>query len=201
MSLPTGTDLHTSSSTASPDSHVPAFSIANDQEGYDSWSRMRERAVDIEEADTVVRLPSFVARPVHSGTLTSPSSHRLADNFKGRSLTASVPSARPPCARKKSLLECFESDHGEPRRGPSSPSTRATPVSPSGNSSHLRAQRPRSLPGLRPDGQLALESYAFKAPGAPKRDSGARFNRHCSKPTAARSRVASLHLSDLMSSA
>ena len=45
MSLPTGTDLHTSSSTASPGSHVPAFSIANDQEGYDSWSRMRDSMV------------------------------------------------------------------------------------------------------------------------------------------------------------
>jgi hypothetical protein len=45
MSLPTGTDLHTSSSTASPDSRVPAFSIANDREGYDSWSRMRDSMV------------------------------------------------------------------------------------------------------------------------------------------------------------
>ena len=102
----------------------------------------------MQETDTVVRLPSFVARPVPSGTLTSPSFRRLADNrdlnFKGSSLPASVPSARPPCARKKSLLECFESEHGEPRRGPSSPLSRAPPVSPSGNSSHLRAQVART---------------------------------------------------------
>ena len=44
MSPPTGTDLHTSS-TASPDSHLPASSIANDREGYDPWSRMRGSVV------------------------------------------------------------------------------------------------------------------------------------------------------------
>ena len=38
-------------------------------------------------------------------------------------------------------------------------------------------QRSRSLPGVRPDGSLGLETYNFKTPGAPKRDSGARFGR------------------------
>jgi hypothetical protein len=73
------------------------------------------------ETDTVVRLPSFVStRPVYSSTLTSPSFRKLAD--QGRSLTASAPPGmRPPCARKKSLLDCFESDHGEPRRDSCSP--------------------------------------------------------------------------------
>ena len=90
------------------------------------------------ENDTVVRLPSFVTRPVHSSTLTSPSFRRLADQADGRSLTASAPpGVRPPTAdssRKRSLLVCFDNDrgessptveaHGEPRRESSSPSIR-----------------------------------------------------------------------------
>ena len=88
----------------------------------------RERAAEMHETDTVVRLPSFVTRPVHSSTLTSPSFRRLAD--QGRSLTASAPpGVRPPCARKRSLLVCYESDHGEPRRESSSPLIRP-PVRP-----------------------------------------------------------------------
>ena len=121
----------------------------------------------MQETDTVVRLPSFVARPVHSGTLTSPSFRRLADNFKGSSLPASVPSARPPCARKKSLLERFESEHGEPRRGPSSPLSRTSPVSPSGNSSHHRAQVARTPSTPNTLATTSLVAYSSPPPSPP----------------------------------
>jgi len=102
--------------------HFSEFSIASNKDSYDPWGSLRERATEMESGGDSsepcgARLPSFVARPLHSGTLTSPSFRRLAD--KDRSFTASAPSgARPPCAPKRSLLVDFESDQAQPiRRG------------------------------------------------------------------------------------